>query len=76
MRSTACSGFTLVEMLVVLVLISISIALVYPNLLGIRDSFDTLLDKATAERNQKKEAFAQFISDGLPQKTYSSATRP
>ena len=75
MRSTACAGFTLVEMLVVLVLISISVALVYPDMLGIRDRFDAMLDKATIERNQKKEAFAQFISDGLPQKQYSSSAK-
>ena len=76
MRRSAERGFTLIEMLVVLVLISISVALVYPVMFNLRDRFDGLLDAAGAERNQKREVFVRFISDGLPQKAYSSATKP
>ena len=75
-RRPGTHGFTLVEMLVVLVLISISVALVYPSLFAIRDRFDGLLDEAGAERAKKKESFVRFISDGLPQKIYSSTTKP
>ncbi|GAM08229.1 hypothetical protein OR1_00500 [Geobacter sp. OR-1] len=74
-RHTRTKGFTLVEMLVVLVLISISVALVYPSLFGIRDKFDAQLEKASSDRSIKKESFARFISDGLPQKQYSSADK-
>jgi type II secretory pathway pseudopilin PulG len=68
-------GFTLVEMLVIMVLISISVALVYPSMLGIRDKFDTMIETATDERNNRKEAFELFVRDGLPQKKYSSQSK-
>ena len=62
------------EMLVVLVLISLSSALVYPSLLHLRDKFEEQLEQATAQRSKKKESFTRFITDGLPQKQYSSPT--
>ena len=75
MTRAGSGGFTLIEMLVVMVLISISVALVYPSMLELRDRFDGMLDAASAERNQKREVFVRFISGGLPQKAYSSATK-
>jgi prepilin-type N-terminal cleavage/methylation domain-containing protein len=69
-------GFTLVEMLVVLVLISISVALVYPAVVQIRDRFDATLELASADREKKKESFMRFVTDGLPQKVYSSVAAP
>jgi prepilin-type N-terminal cleavage/methylation domain-containing protein len=74
-RPFRSSGFTLVEMLVVLVLIAISVALVYPSLLHLRDKFDDKIELATNERSRKKESFTRFISDGLPLKKYSSASK-
>lgn len=73
---SATNGFTLVEMLVILVLISISVALVYPSLLNMREKFDTLIEKADADKNSKKEAFTHFVNDGFTYKSISSATKP
>ncbi|MEI6206352.1 MAG: prepilin-type N-terminal cleavage/methylation domain-containing protein [Desulfuromonadales bacterium] len=69
-------GFTLIEMLVIMVLISISIALVYPSLHDLREKFDTLIDKAADEKNVKKETFTRFANDGIPYKAISSALKP
>jgi prepilin-type N-terminal cleavage/methylation domain-containing protein len=73
---SATNGFTLIEMLVIMALISISVALVYPSLLNLRGKFDTLIEKATAENNVKKETFTHFVNDGLPYKSMSSAAKP
>jgi prepilin-type N-terminal cleavage/methylation domain-containing protein len=73
---TFTNGFTLIEMLVIMVLISISVALVYPSLHDLRGKFDTLIEKSAAEKNVKKETFAHFVNDGLPYKSISSATKP
>jgi prepilin-type N-terminal cleavage/methylation domain-containing protein len=72
---TEARGFTLIEMLVVLVLISMSVALVYPAVFNTRDRFDALLDSAGKEREQKRAVFNKFITDGLPHKSYSSAMK-
>jgi prepilin-type N-terminal cleavage/methylation domain-containing protein len=68
------NGFTLIEMLVIMVLISISVALVYPSLHDLRAKFDTLIEKATTEKNVKKETFTHFVTDGFTYKNISSAT--
>jgi len=70
------NGFTLIEMLVIMVLISISVALVYPSLHNLREKFDTLIEKADADKNVKKETFTRFVNDGLPYKAISSAIKP
>lgn len=75
MRCIDSYGFTLIEMLIVLVLISVSVALVYPGMLALRDRFDERLAVATTEKNSRKETFVQFVTDGLPQKRYSSPTK-
>ncbi len=67
-------GFTLIEMLVVLLLISISVAIVYPSMFTMRDKYDDQLKAASDEQSKKKEAFTRFVTDGLPHKTYSTAT--
>lgn len=74
MTGRGASGFTLIEMLVVMVLISISVAIVYPQMHTLREKFDGVLTSATDEHNRKKESFAKFISDGLPLKNISSQT--
>jgi prepilin-type N-terminal cleavage/methylation domain-containing protein len=66
-------GFTLIEMLLVLVLISVSVGMVYPSMFKTRDHFDQAIEAADKERNEKRVAFNHFITDGLPQKSYSSA---
>jgi len=70
------NGFTLVEMLVIMVLISISVALVYPSMHDLREKFDTLIEKADADKNVKKETFTRFVSDGFIYKPLSSAIKP
>ena len=72
----ASNGFTLVEMLVIMVLISISVALVYPSLHDLRDKFDTLIEKVDADKNVKKETFTRFVNDGIIYKPLSSAIKP
>jgi prepilin-type N-terminal cleavage/methylation domain-containing protein len=71
---TGRRGFTLIEMLIVLVLISISVAVVYPSMFKTRDHFDSAIEAAGKAREEKRVAFNHFITDGLPQKSYSSAT--
>ena len=77
---TACvpgeSGFTLIEMLVIMVIMSISVALVYPSLHDLRDKFDTLIEKSGDENTVKKETFTRFVNDGLPYNNLSSAIKP
>lgn len=70
------NGFTLIEMLVIMVLISISVALVYPSLHDLREKFDNLIEKADAGKNVKKETFTRFVNDGLPFKSISSTIKP
>jgi prepilin-type N-terminal cleavage/methylation domain-containing protein len=70
------NGFTLVEMLVIMVLISISVALVYPSLHNLREKFDKLIEKAEADKNVKKAAFTRFAGDGFTYKSISSAVKP
>jgi prepilin-type N-terminal cleavage/methylation domain-containing protein len=59
-------GFTLVEMLVILVLIAVSVALVYPSILNTKERFDGLLATSAHDVKMKRESFARFIDDGLP----------
>ena len=70
------NGFTLIEMLVIMALISVSVALVYPSMHNLREKFDTLLEKADIQRNVKKETFTRFVTDGISYKSISSATKP
>jgi prepilin-type N-terminal cleavage/methylation domain-containing protein len=72
----AANGFTLVEMLVIMVLISISVALVYPSLHNLREKFDTVIEKVDADKNVKKETFTRFVNDGFTYKALSTATKP
>lgn len=69
-------GFTLIEMLVIMVLISISVALVYPSLHGIREKFDSTIEKTAGAKEHKKETFTSFVTDGISYKAISTATRP
>jgi prepilin-type N-terminal cleavage/methylation domain-containing protein len=73
---SAANGFTLVEMLVIMVLISISVALVYPSLHNLREKFDTVIEKSTIDKNAKKETFTSFVNDGFIYKSISTATKP
>jgi prepilin-type N-terminal cleavage/methylation domain-containing protein len=70
------NGFTLIEMLVIMVLISISVALVYPSLHDLREKFDTQIEKASTEKNVKKDNFTRFVNDGFTYKPISSAIKP
>jgi hypothetical protein len=63
-------------MLVIMVLISISVALVYPSLHNLREKFDTLIEKSNDEKNVKKETFTRFVYDDLPYTALSSAIKP
>lgn len=65
-------GFTLIEMLVIMVLISISVALVYPSLISLREKFDMTIEHADAEKNVKKGEFNRFVTDGYTYKPISS----
>jgi prepilin-type N-terminal cleavage/methylation domain-containing protein len=70
------NGFTLIEMLVIMVIMSISVALVYPSLHDLREKFDTLIEKSGEENTVKKETFTRFVNDGLPYNNLSSAIKP
>lgn len=73
---SATNGFTLIEMLVIMALISISVAIVYPSVHGLREKFDTLLEESEARKNVKKETFTRFVNDGFIYKPLSSAIKP
>ena len=76
MTRRGAGGFTLIEMLVVLVLLSICVALVYPSMFRTRERFEGLIEESNLVRNRKREIFIKFIGEGLPQKNYSSVTIP
>lgn len=63
-------------MLVIMALISVSVALVYPSLHNLREKFDLVIDKSAAAKNVKKETFNRFVNDGITYKTISSAIKP
>ena len=73
---SSTNGFTLIEMLVIMVLISISVALVYPSVHNLREKFDALIEKADTDKNVKKETFTRFVNDGFIYKPLSSAIKP
>ncbi len=54
-------GFTLVEMLIVIALISVAVSLVYPSMFKTWERFDNLLKTAEMNQAKRKEAFIRFI---------------
>jgi prepilin-type N-terminal cleavage/methylation domain-containing protein len=56
-------GFTLIEMLVVLVLIALSIGIVYPVGWRLVQQFEGRMERADLEQEKKQREFMAFIRD-------------
>lgn len=57
------SGFTLIEILITITIISLSIAIVYPVSVKILDKFENYISKFEEKQNKDKERFERFIRD-------------
>lgn len=57
------AGFTLVEMLVILALISVAVAMVYPNMFSAWERFEERLADARERQEDRKDQFLLFIQD-------------
>ncbi len=56
-------GFTLVEILIVMLIMTLAIAVVYPVSYKMVDRFDLYLEKFSGRNLEKKERFMAFIQD-------------
>ena len=56
-------GFTLVEILIVMLIMVLAIAVVYPVSYKMVDRFDLYLEKFSGRNLEKKERFLAFIQD-------------
>ena len=60
-----CSGFTLVEVLVLLSIMSIVVALVFPASYKTVERFENYLQAHSRSQQNRQVHFNQFISDGV-----------
>jgi prepilin-type N-terminal cleavage/methylation domain-containing protein len=60
-----CKGFTLVEVLVLLSIMSIVVALVFPASYKTVEKFENYLQSHSSNQQNRQMHFDQFISDGL-----------
>jgi len=56
-------GFTLIEILVVIFIISLVVSITYPVTMNLMDKFENYIKKAERTNLKNKEKFKKFLND-------------